>query len=191
MTNVSPQKAPTTYAEWSAYLDMFEAGLDDDAALAAMRAGTLSWTGGVAPLFARRISATLDTRLRRIGEDMSRNLRLGGDVTVLSRVMLDARKKLASVNRLAAIPFFADELRTSLERQITQYAEMAQQSLEDSAKQDRSGHVATTIRQCSLLQFKNLAVAGAEQSGTPVPSFPTETNRTPGLGSARRRNILV
>jgi hypothetical protein len=191
MTGVSPQKAPTTYAEWSVYLDIFEAGNDDDAALAAMRTGTLSWTGGVAPLFARRISATLDTRLRRIGEDMSRSLRHGGDATVLSRVMLDARKKLATASRLTAIPFFADELRTSLERQITQYAETAQRSLEDSAKQDRSGQLATTIRQCSLLQFKNFAATEAEQPGTPVSSCPTETNRTPGSGPVRRRNILV
>lgn len=191
MTHASSPKAPTTYAEWSVYLDIFEAGNDDDVALAAMRAGTLSWTGGVAPLFARRISEMLSTRLRRIGEDMSRSLRLAGDATALSRVMLDARQKLATVNRLAAIPVFADELRTSLEGQITQYAETAQRSLEDSAKHDRTGQLATTIRHCSLLQFKNVAVSVSEESGTFVSSFATESNRAAESSPVRRRNILV
>lgn len=178
--------APTTYAEWSACLDVFEAGGDDDAALAAMRAGSLSWTGGVAPLFARRISATMDTRLKRIADDMSRALRFGGDTTVLSRVMLDARQKLASVYRLASLPNFAEELRVSLERQVTQYAETTQRSLEDSAKEDRSGRLASTIRHCSLVQFKSMEEATTSTSVS-VPA-------TNGYGAAtvvRRRNILA
>jgi len=190
-------KAPTTYAEWSACLDLFESRKDDDAAIAAMQLGTLSWTGGVAPLFARRVSATLDTRLKLIGDEMSRGLRLGGDTTTLSRAMLDARQKLAQVHRLAALPVFAEALRASLEKQIAQYAETAQQSLEDSASADRSGLLASTIRQCSLLLYRSVTSTAPLSSATTTATTATPAigvSSAPGThtdGRVRRRNILV
>ncbi|MFL9898012.1 hypothetical protein PQR71_07565 [Paraburkholderia fungorum] len=186
-------KIPTTYAEWSICLDSFDIGTNDDDAIGAMSAGSLSWTGGVAPLFARRISETVDSRLKRIADGMSRALRLGGDTTTLARAMLDARQKLATVHRLTALPAFADELRESLHKQLMQYAQTAQQALEDSAKHDRSGQLASTIRNNSLLHYQATAAAAASVvEGARAGALGTPSNN--GMSAAspqRRRNILA
>jgi hypothetical protein len=190
-------KIPTTYAEWSVCLDLFDIGTHDDEAIGAMNAGSLSWTGGVAPLFARRISETVDSRLKRIAEGMSRALRLGGDTTTLARAMLDARQKLATVHRLSTLPAFANELRESLHKQIMQYAQTAQQALEDSAKHDRSGQLASTIRNNSLLHYQAtaaaiasaVAVAGeSAHAGAPGAFL---NNGMSAASPQRRRNILA
>ncbi|TXC79084.1 hypothetical protein [Paraburkholderia azotifigens] len=186
-------KIPKTYAEWSVCLDVFEAGGNDDEAIEAMRAGSLSWTGGVAPLFARRTSETVDVRLKRIADGMSRALHLGGDATTLARAMLDARQKLVSVYQLAALPVFADELRESLQKQVAQYAETAQKALEDSAKHDRSGQLASTIRNSSLLHFRvSAAATEATGGGSQAAASRTSTNNNTSVATQqRRRNILT
>ncbi|WP_176079872.1 hypothetical protein [Paraburkholderia tropica] len=186
-------RVPTTYAEWSACLELFEAGGDDDAALHAMSSGSLSWTGGVAPMFARRISDVLNARLKRISDDMTRELRFGTDTSALARTMLDARKKLGQLNRLASLSVFAEELRQGLEQQIAHYAKTAQSSLEDSAKHDRSGQLANTIRQCSLLTFSAHTVAVSEhpsRNGTSAGPAPAPASVS-ASGFVRRRNILT
>jgi hypothetical protein len=179
-------KAPKTYAEWSFCLDRFETGGHDIDAIAAMRDGTLSWQGGVAPLFAKRISEVLDTRLRTIADGLSRGLRLGGDTTVLARSMLDARQKLATLHCLATLEVFPGELRSSLEGQIEQYAQTAQKALEDSSKHDRSGELSGTIRNTSLLRYRTTAGYNpATELAQPL------SNNTTGLAaSPRRRTIL-
>ncbi len=184
-------KTPVTYADWSICLDSFEAGTNDDEAIDAMSDGSLSWTGGVAPLFARRISETVDSRLKRIADGMSRALRLGGDTTTLARAMLDARQKLATVYRLAALPVFADELRESLQKQVGQYAQTAQQALEDSAKHDRSGRLASIIRNNSLLHYQATAAAATFADDNRALAVGAPSNNGNSAGSAhRRRNIL-
>ncbi|QYD69016.1 hypothetical protein KZJ38_01035 [Paraburkholderia edwinii] len=187
----APLKVPTTYADWSECLDYFEAGIDDDAALSVMGSGTLSWTGGVAPLFARRVSAALDTRIKRIADELSRGIRLGADFNALARAMLDARKKLAQLYQLASLPVLAEELRGSLEQQLTQYAQTAQNSLEDSARHDRSGQLASTIRQCSLLNFKAHAAAIPQPTDVGTSSAAHRPDAGRPSGPVRRRNILV
>ncbi|WP_109479684.1 hypothetical protein [Paraburkholderia sp. C35] len=186
-------KIPTTYAEWSVCLDLFESGGSDDEAIEAMQTGSLSWTGGVAPLFARRTSETVDVRLKRIAEGMSRALHLGGDATTLARAMLDARQKLVSVYRFATLPVFADELRESLQKQVAQYAETAQKALEDSAKHDRSGQLASAVRNSSLLHFRGSVAATEAPAGGPQAATPrTSTNNNTSVATQqRRRNILT
>ncbi|MCL2656539.1 MAG: hypothetical protein FWD62_03785 [Betaproteobacteria bacterium] len=185
---------PTTYAQWSACLDRFEAGDCDGDMLAVMRAGTLSWQGGVAPLFARRISETIDMRLKRVADSLSRSLRLGADATSLSRALLDARQKLATTHRLASLPAFPEELRKSLEGFVQQYAQTTQQSLEDSAKRDHSGQIANIVRQNTLLRYTVVATADANirltGNSDPAAASPSSSSAVAGT-PARRRNILA
>ncbi|WP_420998238.1 hypothetical protein ACKI2N_023850 [Cupriavidus sp. 30B13] len=183
---------PHTYAEWSACLEAFGRGDSDEIALDAMRAGTLSWSGGVAPLFARRISEVLSLRLQRVADEMARALRAGhagaGHVA-LSRTLLDARRKLWVLSRLAQLPALPAEVRDSLQGQLRQYASQAQQSLEDSAQGDRSGQLASVIRHNALVRFDTEPVP--EPPPVAGAAAPSPAGQPTGDPIRRRRNILA
>lgn len=178
---------PGSYAEWSDCLDLLEGGLDDAVAVSAMQKGTLDWASGVANLFAERISATFNVRLTRCSDQMTRELRAGGDETTLVRAMLNVRRSLALLHQVAAVPAFPAMLRDHLAAELTKYATRAQQSLEDSAKQDRSGRTTSLIRNNSLLRYADSSPADL---GMHIPALPANLVAQPATGT-RRRNILI
>lgn len=170
---------PVTYAEWSACLDLFEEGLNDAGAIAAMRAGQLGWSSGVAEKFAERIAAVVDTRLARCADRMTRELRSGGGEVTLVRALGDTRRTLGLLHVLAGLPVFPVMLRDHLTSSVKAYATRSQQSLEDSARQDRSGRTASIVRNNSLLRYEAHA-----QEAPPCPTIET-------MPGPRRRNILA
>ncbi|REM96930.1 hypothetical protein DSI35_25830, partial [Mycobacterium tuberculosis] len=60
--------------EWSQVLDAFSEGGREAEALAAMAAGRLDWTPGVAQLFTDRITTLLDLRLKQCSARLQRDL---------------------------------------------------------------------------------------------------------------------
>lgn len=145
---------PTTYAEWSDCIDAFETGTQDDEVLTAMSQGTLSWTSGVANLFSERIGSAFSIRLGRCADRMERDFKSGSDETTVVRAMLDTRRTLTLLYRVATVPAFPEILREHLTSEIRNYADRAQQSLEDSAKHDRSGRLGSQLRNNSLLRYQ-------------------------------------
>jgi hypothetical protein len=158
---------PTTYSEWSDCVEAFESGEQDDEVVLAMSRGTLNWNSGVAALFSERISGAFNTRLKRCADRMERDFRSGGDETTIVRAMLDTRRTLTLLHRVATIPSFPEMLREHLTDEIRKYAERAQQSLEDTARHDRSGRLASLIRNNSLLRYEPAPKLVA--SATPAP----------------------
>ncbi len=158
---------PSTYSEWSDCVEAFETGEQDDAVVLAMSRGTLNWNSGVAGLFSERISGAFNTRLKRCADRMERDFKSGSDETTVVRAMLDTRRTLTLLHRVATIPSFPEMLREHLSGEIRKYAERAQQSLEDSAKHDRSGHLASLMRNNSLLRYE------------PVPELATSARPAP------------
>lgn len=177
--------SPTSYAEWSACVETFENGLNDDEIVLAMSKGTLSWTSGVASLFSERISKAFNTRLNRCADRMSRDFQFGGDETTVMLTTLDTRRTLALLHRVATIPAFPKMLQDHLSGEIRNYAERAQQSLEDSAKSDRSGRLASMIRNNSLLRYDTATCALA------IESTPKTTDHVNSTFGSRIRNILA
>ena len=170
-------QAPTTYAEWSVCLDLFESGLDDAGALAVMQAGTLTWTSGVAERFSERMANVFNKRLSTCADRMARELRTGADEVTLVRALTDTRRTLCLLHTVATLPIFPPTLQEHLTGFVKNYAERSQQSLEDSAKHDRSGHTASIIRNNSILRYENATTPAAQPTGN-----------APGV---RRRNILT
>ncbi len=181
----NPRTSPRTYSEWSACLDVLEAGLDDAATIAVMRQGTLDWTGGVAEMFSRRIAGTLDVKLQRCADQMARQLGAGGDEVTIVRAMTNTRTILRNLHEMATLPVFPAVLSEHLSSELQRYAQRTQQSLEDSAKSDRTGRLSGLIRNNSLLHF---AAAPAAPAGSPAVS-PAPAAAAPG--GIRRRNILL
>ncbi len=158
---------PTTYSEWSDCVEVFETGGQDDDVVLAMSRGTLNWNSGVAGLFSERISAAFNTRLKRCADRMERDFKSGGDETAVVRAMLDTRRTLTLLHRVATLPSFPEMLREHLSGEIRKYAERAQQSLEDSARHDRSGRLASLMRNNSLLRYE--PAPEPVSSATPAP----------------------
>lgn len=119
-----------------------------------MSQGTLSWTSGVANLFSERIGSAFSVRLGRCADRMERDFKSGSDETTVVRAMLDTRRTLTLLYRIATVPAFPEILREHLTSEIRSYADRAQQSLEDSAKHDRSGRLASLLRNNSLLRYQ-------------------------------------
>ncbi|MBK4735246.1 hypothetical protein [Noviherbaspirillum pedocola] len=180
---------PETYAQWSKCLDLLEEGLDDAGVVSAMEHGRLGWTSGVANLFSDRISAVFNVRLQRCNDQMTRELRAGGGETTLVRALLNSRRTLALLHRVATLPAFPALLRDHLCQELKSYATRSQQALEDSAALDRSGRTASLIRNNSILRYDaSDAVTGQAASTSTSTTTPHPgSNGVPG----RRRNILI
>lgn len=159
-------REPHNYAEWSACLDSLQAGGQDEELLAAMSKGSLAWNAGTAPLFSERINAAFTERLNKCADRMQRDFQTGRDEVTVVRTLLDARRTLAFLFRVAVIPAFPAQLSELLSGEVQRYAQRAQQSLEDSAQSDRSGTLLNLIRHNSLLQY-----AKADQHNSAARKF--------------------
>lgn len=179
-------KAPCCYADWSVCLETLASGSNDEAVILAMTQGELSWTSGVATLFSERISEAFSSRLQHCAKRLSRNLSLGADETTLVRALMETRRSLALLHRVALIPVFPSMLREHLCSELKQYAERTHNSLEDSARHDRSGKLASLIRHNSLLNYDTPAACA------PPPSPPSTAHPQPGTPvPTRKRTILA
>lgn len=196
----APQTGPQTYAQWSACLDRLASGLEDEACVALMGQGRLEWSGGVGPLFAQRLADEFNARLTRCSEHLTRDLRAGADEGSVVRAIVNARQSLFFLHRLAQLPAFAETLRLHLTGEVRGFAQRSQQSLEDSARSDRSGRLRLLLQNNPLLRYDTLTVAlplpspapSAMAAAAPGAAAPgaAAPMATPPAG-ARRRNILI
>lgn len=191
----APADVPRSYAQWSVWLDRLSEGLQDEACLDAMCAGELNASGGVVTLFSQRLAEEFNARLMRCSEHLTRDLSIGNDESQVVRAILNARKHLAFLHRLAHIESFPATLRTHLTDELRKFAQRAQQSLEDSARTDRSGRLLVLLRNNPLVRYEPAAQDGGAAS----------TARAMGMGAAvgaaaqhplsqtgaRRRNIIL
>lgn len=176
--------APKIYAEWSVCLEIFEAGGRDEEVIQAMSKGQLAWINGVGNLFSERINGVFNTRLQRCAERMDRDFKAARDETPIVRALLDTRRTLALLHRVAKLPSFPTLLQDHLVTEVRDYAKRTQSSLEDSAKQDRSGRLASLIRNNTLLRYEDSAT-----EITPTPAATIATNDA--ITTKPQRRILL
>ena len=178
--------APQTYAQWSACLDELAHGVNDELCLARMGRGQLPWTGGVAPLFAQRLSDELQRRLQRCAERLTRDLGHSRAEAHVVHSILQARQQLFFMHRLCLLPTLPQDLRSQLQDEVQRFAERSQSSLLSSAKAERSGRLASLLQHNPITRYQDLGTAAQSE---PIASPSTATQDT--APSARRRNILI
>jgi len=184
-THIGPQ----TYAQWSACLDRLATGLEDEACLVQMGQGKLEWSGGVGPLFAQRLAEEFNARLTRCSQRLTRDLQSSADEASVVRAIVNARQALFFLHRLAQLPTFAETLRSHLTREVRGFAERSQQSLEDSARADRSAHLRLLLQNNPLLRYDTQT---APPPGTALHAAPASAAPpAPSAAGPRRRNILI
>jgi hypothetical protein len=173
---------PTTYAEWAACCEHLLQGDCDEETIAAMGAGKLEWTSGVAERITRRVYEVFDARLKLAGENFQRDTsRSGGHETLLSNALLGIRKKLAILGRLSALAALPDMVKQSLQQSLQQFVERTQSSLESSARNDRTGRMLDIVRRNRVCVPD---ISGPTSQG--APSDPPNTATASGAAQPRR-----
>lgn len=173
---------PTTYAEWAKCCDLLLEGQSDEDTLAAMEAGHVEWTSGVAERITRRAYEVFDARLKAVGEKFQRDVnRARGHETLLANALLDIRKRLIPLARLASTPAWPDIVRQSLQQSLQQFVGRTQSSLESSTSTDRTGKMLDIVRRnrVRLPEIPQPPVHSA-------PSNPSSSSATVGTTQPRR-----
>lgn len=172
----------SSYAQWSSCLDALSKSDNDESCLKRLRAGSLNWTGGVAPMFVERVSHEVQRRLGICSTRLTRDLQMGAQEVVIVRAIVQARQQLDFVHRLCHLPALPETTRQQLAAEVATFAQRAQSSLQDSAKADRSGRLEVLFKNNPLTRYLG---AGAS-------SLPCSSPEVSSSGSKpTKRNILL
>lgn len=164
---------PQTYAQWSHCLDLLETAHQDEIVLTAMTRGAGDFGSGVVENLARRTTAVFDGRLQRANDAFARQLDCASDPTTMARALLDLRRQLVFLARVARLEVWPATLQTHLDVMLDGFAQGAQNSLEDSARTDRSGQTMQLVRRNALLNFRQDLAQLADDKATETAAPPS------------------
>lgn len=138
---------PQTYSEWMTTLDALESREHDSEILDVIRQGKLTWQSGAAERFFKRFSGAVNGRMDMASDKFQREMQnAGGHEGRIVCALLSLRREmsfLTQVVKAAAIPKETSEKYCAL---VRGQADNIQNSLEDSAKRDRTGKLGSIIR---------------------------------------------
>ncbi len=145
---------PHTYSEWTKIIDIFKDKQNDTEVLIAMKSGTLEWQSGVADRFSKRMVEAVNARMNSASDKFQRNLNNArGSEGSIVQALLAVRKEMSFLSQAVNIQAFPEEHRKQYMQLVIDQANKMQQSLEDSAKRDRSGKMASIIRNHKINAF--------------------------------------
>lgn len=145
---------PHTYSEWAKVIDIFKDKENDSEVLIAMKSGTLEWQSGVADRFSQRMIDAVNLRMNNASDKFQKGLNNArGAEGAIVQAMLAVRKEMSFLAQAVNIPAFPDEQRKQYMQLVIDQANQMQQSLEDSAKRDRSGKMASIVRNHKINNF--------------------------------------
>ena len=180
-------RAPRNYSDWIECFDRFKEGTSDEETILIMEKGSIKWTRGVAERFTESLYETIKYRINQSADFLQKELdRSNGDESAIVKALLSARKRLAILNRLVNIEAFPEQVRESMSILLSDYAKTTQDSLEDSAKTDRTGRLRMLMKNNGVLHYEKVEN---------IFNTRTEVERTPpqnGVGAkpSKRRVIL-
>lgn len=138
---------PRTYSDWVTVLDMLKAKSNDDEVLEAMKKGTVEWQSGVAERFTKKLVDTINFRMNaasdKFGKEMSHS---GGQERVIVPALLALRKEMCFLEKAINLPAIPAKDREQYRKLVVDQANRMQSSLEDSAKKDRTGRLASIVK---------------------------------------------
>ncbi|GKU77777.1 hypothetical protein L3i20_v221740 [Paenibacillus sp. L3-i20] len=154
---------PLYYSEWMQLFNQIkEYGQEDEKIIAVLERGKLEWTSGVADKIVNCTYEVIDfklkytTRLFQQELDHSR----GEEAAIISSI-INARYRFELLYRLCRLSIFPNEIKESLINVVSKYVGDSQDALLESAKHDRTGQLAYTIRHNGLLKKHMQAPAAA------------------------------
>ena len=144
-------KKPENYLEWSSFFDEASNAPMNEEFIDLAAAGSISWSSGVAERFIRSASEMIRKRVNRAQDAYQRQMKnAGGSTGTLTMALKSLSKEYRFVYQLAKALPIPDNYRDQLADSIRSQAEQTQQSLMDSAKADRTGHLMSIVRNTRL-----------------------------------------
>ncbi|MDE6025284.1 MAG: hypothetical protein K2G45_07520 [Lachnospiraceae bacterium] len=138
---------PHTYSEWVYVLTIFKNKSNDVDALSAMRTGTIEWQSGVAERFSQKLIDAVNERMNVASDKFQLEMsRAGGQEGAIVQAILALRKEMAFLAQAINLPALPEKERKYYLNLVVQQADVMQKSLEDSARNDRSGKLSSIIR---------------------------------------------
>lgn len=138
---------PTNYSQWVEIFDILKSRTDDDEVLKAMQDGSIVWQAGVAERFAKQLTDSINERMNfatdKFQTDMSR---CKNEERLIVQALIALRKEMQFLLKLVDIQVLPENDRSNYKGLIINRIEEIQQSLEDSAKSDRTGKLSSIIR---------------------------------------------
>ena len=139
---------PNTYSEWVTVLTDFKNKKNDEDVLRAMKAGSIQWQSGVAERFSRKLIEAVNFRMNAASDKFQKDLsRSHGQEGAIVQAILSLRKEMAF------LPALPDDERKHYLALVIEQADNMQKSLEDSAKNDRSGRMSSIVRNHRVNSF--------------------------------------
>lgn len=146
--------APHTYSEWSQVLNILKNKTDDQEVLAAMKNGTIEWQSGVASRFAAKLIDTINSRMNEASDKFQKDMNhAGGQEGAIVQALLSMRRELRFLTDAIDLPAIPDQDRQQYVAMVRGQADRVQSSLEESAKKDRSGKMASIVRRNKVNAF--------------------------------------
>jgi len=140
-------KPPKIYSEWVEALDMLKARTDDAAVLQALQQGTIEWQSGVAERFAKKLTDTINARMNAASDKFQRDLyNARGHEGHIVQALLALRKEMKFISQAINLGAIPEKDRAQYYQLVLKQADNMQASLEDSAKMDRTGKMASIVR---------------------------------------------
>lgn len=140
-------KIPHTYSEWVAILDMLKERHDDESVLLAMQQGTIEWQTGVAERFAKKLIDAVNFRMNDATDKFQKEIgHAYGQERAIVQALLALRKEMLFLSKVVNIPAIPEKDRRQYYQLVVSQANSIQSSLEDSAKNDRSGKLASIVK---------------------------------------------
>lgn len=144
---------PRTYSEWSRLLVMLKKQTNDAEVLAAMRNGAIEWQSGIAERFSQKLVDAINARMNSASDKFQLSMgRSSGDAGVI-RAMDNLRKEYCFLCQAVDIPCIPENIRKQYMDLINDQADKTQESLEESAKRDRSGRLSFLVKQHRVNNF--------------------------------------
>lgn len=138
---------PHTYAEWVRILDLFQSKSNDETVLQAMQQGTIEWQTGVAERFSKRLIDAVNFRMNAATDKFQRDLsRAHGQESAVIQALLALRKELSFLAKAINLPALPAKDRNYYLGLVVQKADEIQKTLEDSARKDHTGKLASIVR---------------------------------------------
>lgn len=145
---------PKTYSEWVAVLDMLKDKADDESVLQAMQKGTVEWQSGVAERFAKKLIDVINYRMNVATDKFQREMsRSNGQERAIVQALLALRREMCYLSNAINLPALPEKDRQQYYQLVITQANSIQSSLEDSAKKDRSGKLASIVRNNKVNAF--------------------------------------
>jgi hypothetical protein len=147
-------RVPNTYSDWVNVLDIFKSKTNDEEVLAAMKQGTIQWQSGVAERFANALTSAVNFRLNAASDKFQKEMSYAhGSERGIVNALISLRKELAFLADAVNLPVIPEKDRYQYISLVREQANEVQDSLEDSAKRDRTGKMLSIVRNHKINTF--------------------------------------